>query len=150
MSAVVNTFFTLGPWAWFIAAVVLFSLEFLVPGIHFIWFGAAAAAVGALTFATDMPWGWQLITFAVVSLGVVYWMRQYARPDQVISDEPDLNARGQQYVGRTVIVEDAISGGRGKVRVGDTLWAAEGADAAVGATVKVSGTNGIVLVVVSV
>lgn len=150
MPTAMNTLLSLGPWSWFIVAVVLFGLEMVVPGLHFIWFGTAAAAVGALSLMTGMPWGWQLITFAVISVAVVYWMRQYTSPDRVTSDEPDLNARGQQYVGRTVTVEDAIISGRGKVRVGDTLWAAEGPDTAAGTAVRVNGANGIVLMVTPV
>ena len=57
--------------------------------------------------------------------------------------------RGAQYIGRIVIVEEAIRNGRGKVRVGDTIWAAEGEDAATGAKVEVTGVNGTVLVVVN-
>jgi membrane protein implicated in regulation of membrane protease activity len=64
-----------------------------------------------------------------------------------ISDLPDLNVRGQQYVGRAVVVEQAIENGRGKVRVGDTLWSAEGPDVPAGARVTVTGSKGTVLVV---
>ena len=60
---------------------------------------------------------------------------------------PYLINRGAQYIGRTVTVEDAIQNGRGKVRVGDTIWAAEGEDAIKGASVEVTGVNGTVLVV---
>ena len=63
------------------------------------------------------------------------------------SDEPDLNTRAAQYVGRVVTVEEAISDGRGKVRVGDTVWNAQGADAPQGARVKITGTNGTCLLV---
>jgi membrane protein implicated in regulation of membrane protease activity len=45
------------------------------------------------------------------------------------------------------VVEQAIENGRGKVRVGDTLWSAEGPDAPAGTRVTVTGTRGTVLVV---
>ena len=54
---------------------------------------------------------------------------------------------GAQYIGREVLVEEAISGGRGKVRVGDTVWPAQGSDAAKGARVKITGNSGTVLIV---
>jgi membrane protein implicated in regulation of membrane protease activity len=63
------------------------------------------------------------------------------------SDEPDLNARALQYVGRVVTVEQAIADGRGKVRVGDTVWNAQGTDAPQGARVRITGTNGTCLLV---
>ncbi|MGB8400429.1 NfeD family protein, partial [Bradyrhizobium sp.] len=85
--------------------------------------------------------------FALVSVLTVFGVRRYARPELSKSDEPALNVRGAQYIGRKVLVEEAIKNGRGKVRVGDTIWAAEGEDAARGAEVEVTGVNGTVLVV---
>ena len=48
---------------------------------------------------------------------------------------------------RSVVVEQAIENGRGKVRVGDTLWSAEGPNAPAGAWVTITGSKGTVLVV---
>jgi membrane protein implicated in regulation of membrane protease activity len=45
------------------------------------------------------------------------------------------------------VVEQAIENGRGRVRVGDTLWSAEGPDAPAGTRVTVTGSKGTVLVV---
>jgi membrane protein implicated in regulation of membrane protease activity len=138
---------SLGAWNWFIVAVVLFALETIVPGVHFIWFGLAAVIVGALGLAIDIPWEWQLITFAIISCITVFFARRFAAPDMTGSDEPDLNVRAAQYVGRVVTVEEPIAGGRGKVRVGDTVWSAQGSDAPQGTRVKVTGTRGTVLLV---
>lgn len=140
-------FWNLGVWNWFIVAVALFVLETIVPGVHFIWFGLAAAMVGALGLVVDIAWEWQLITFAIISCITVFLVRRYSTPDVAASDEPELNVRAAQYVGRVVMVEEAIAGGRGKVRVGDTVWNAQGSDAPQGARVKVTGTNGTVLLV---
>jgi membrane protein implicated in regulation of membrane protease activity len=140
-------FWNLGAWNWFIVAVALFALESVVPGVHFVWFGVAAVIVGALGLTTDLAWEWQLITFAIISCISVFLARRYASPEVTASDEPDLNARALQYVGRVVMVEEAIADGRGKVRVGDTVWNALGSDAPQGARVKITGTNGNCLLV---
>jgi membrane protein implicated in regulation of membrane protease activity len=58
-----------------------------------------------------------------------------------------LNVRGAYYIGRVVVVEDPIVNGRGRVRVGDTLWSAAGPDMAAGARAKVTRVDGTVLVV---
>jgi len=55
------------PGNWFIVAVALFVLETIVPGVHFIWFGLAAAIVGILGLVIDFAWEWQLINFAILS-----------------------------------------------------------------------------------
>jgi membrane protein implicated in regulation of membrane protease activity len=122
--------------------------------VHFLWFGISAVLVGIVAFlaaalglgeAFSLPW--QLVLFALVSVVAVFWVRRLSRHEQAVTDQPDLNVRGAQYIGRIVVVEDAISGGRGRVRVGDTLWPAQGSDTAKGARVKITGTNGTVFVV---
>jgi inner membrane protein len=147
MQSLYSLLYGFGPWNWFILAVVLLTLETVVPGVHFLWFGLAAMIVGLLGLATGVAWQWQLLAFALISVLSVFWVRKYVRPDVAVSDQPDLNVRGQQYVGRSLVVEQAIQNGRGKVRVGDTLWAAEGPDAPAGARVTVKATRGTVLVV---
>lgn len=138
---------SLGPWNWIILAVLLFVLELIVPGVHFLWFGLAAAIVGGIAFSTDLSWQWEVVLFALISMATVFLVRRFTQPGSTLSDAPSLNERSTQYVGRVVTVEDAIQGGRGKVRVGDTIWAAQGPDLPKGATAKVTGTNGTVLIV---
>ncbi|MEQ1670467.1 MAG: NfeD family protein [Hyphomicrobium sp.] len=136
-----------GPSLWFAAAVVLFVLETIVPGVHFLWFGVAAAMTGAVALAAPMAWQVQFIVFSVLSVITVFLMRRSGYGTNAKTDEPQLNVRGAQYIGRQVVVEEAIRNGRGKVRVGDTIWAAEGEDAHKGDKVEVTGVNGTVLVV---
>lgn len=145
MTQVYDFLFGLGPWNWLILAILLFCLETVIPGVHFLWFGVAAVAVGLVAFAIPMPWPWQLVLFALAAIATVFFVRRYARADVSSSDEPMLNERGQQYTGRVVTVEEPLLGGRGKVRVGDTLWQAEGPDAGAGERVRIVGSNGTVL-----
>jgi membrane protein implicated in regulation of membrane protease activity len=148
MNGIAGLITQFGPWLWFALAVSLFVLETLVPGIHFLWFGLAAGIVGVVALLAPITWQWQLILYALISVATVFWMRRYMVPEQSPTDEPVLNVRGAQYIGRRVEVVEAIRNGRGKVRVGDTQWAAEGEDAAKGDEVEVTGVNGTVLVVV--
>ncbi len=142
-----NFFYNLGPWNWFIAAVLLLALETIVPGVHFVWFGIAAGIVGGVALASGIAWQWQLILFALAAMATVFVVRRYANPASAKSDEPDLNVRGAQYIGRIFTVVEDIRQGRGKVRVGDTVWHAEGEDVAAGNRVKVVGVDGTALVV---
>jgi len=147
MSGSLSWLVSFGAWNWFILGLVLFTLEMGVPGVHFLWFGVAAFLTGGLALLTGITWPLQVVAFGVLAFAVVYAVRRFARPDMVASDLPDLNDRGQQYVGRAVVVEVPIENGRGKVRVGDTVWSAEGPDAPAGARVTVTGTRGTVLMV---
>ncbi len=138
---------SLGAWNWLILSVVLFILETAIPGVHFVWFGVAATIVGVLALSVDITWQWQLILFGALALSSVVFFRRYADPATSPSDQPDLNDRATYYVGRIVTIEEAIESGRGRARVGDSLWSVEGPDTPAGTQVKVVGTNGTVLVV---
>ncbi len=145
MTAIGEFLYSLGGWNWFILAAVLMLLETVVPGIHFMWFGIAAVALGAIVLAFPMPIAVQLIVFASLSLVAILLARRFWSASELVTDAPSLNERGQQYVGRTVTVVETFSNGRGKVQVGDTVWTAEGPDYVAGATAKVTGVNGTVL-----
>ena len=147
MQSLLALFYSLGAWNWLILAVVLLTLETVIPGVHFLWFGIAAAFIGVLAYSTNIDWQWQVLAFVLLSVLVLFWVRRFVRPDVAISDQPDLNVRGQQYVGRALVVEQAIQNGRGRVRVDDTLWQAKGPDVPAGARVTVTSTEGNVLVV---
>jgi inner membrane protein len=145
--SIYNFFANLGPWNWLILAVVLFGLETVVPGVHFLWFALSASVVGMIALASGIALPWQIVIFAVLAMVSVFLARLMARPDAAISDLPDLNSRAAQYVGRVVTVEEPIREGRGKVRIGDTLWQAEGNDAAIGTRVRIKSANGPVFLV---
>ncbi|MGE3918183.1 MAG: NfeD family protein [Hyphomicrobiaceae bacterium] len=151
MQSLIDLLLSLGPWNWFLLGLLLFVLETVIPGVQFIWFGAAASAVGLLMLAAGavapfaVPIGVQLVLFAALSAATIWWMRRYGNRASAPSDVPDLNARANQYVGRRVTVVEAFRDGRGRVRVGDTVWAAEGPDLAEGAHARVVGVNGTLL-----
>lgn len=140
----------LGAWAWLILAVVLVVLETVIPGIHFVWFGVAATIVGVVALSTDIDWQWQVLLFGLLSFAAALLLRRYAVPGNAPSDQPGLNQRGSYYIGRIVVVENAINNGRGRVRLGDTLWSAEGPDLAAGAKAKIVRLDGTVLIVEAV
>jgi inner membrane protein len=137
-------------WHWWIAAAILAAVETFVPGAVAIWFAAAAAVVGALLLVLPIPWQLQLVIFGALGVLAIYLWRRYHKEDAESSDQPALNQRGMQYVGQTFTLVEALRGGTGKIQVGDTVWLVNGADAPVGARVRVTGVNGAVLRVESV
>lgn len=138
----------LGRWIWFIIGAVLAIVELFAPGVLAIWLAIAATLVGGLLLVIDMPVAAQIALFAVLSVILVWASRQFLTRHPIESDHPTLNQRGVSYIGRVFVVEQDIRNGSGKIRVGDSLWLAEGDDAEAGARVKVTGVNGSALVVV--
>lgn len=138
----------LGHWIWFIIGAVLAIVELFAPGVLAIWLAIAATLVGGLLLVVDMPVAAQIALFAVLSVILVWASRQFLTRHPIESDHPTLNQRGVSYIGRVFVVEQDIRNGSGKIRVGDSLWLAEGDDAEAGERVKVTGVNGSALVVV--
>lgn len=132
----------LGDWLWWIVAIVLATLELMVPGVFFIWFAGAAALVGVIDFVFDLPLMWELAIFAVLSVLCAYFARRMVANDTTETDHPLLNERGATMVGRILVVEEEIEQGRGKVKVDDSIWAAEGPDAQAGQQVRVVAVTG--------
>ncbi|MGE0857431.1 MAG: NfeD family protein, partial [Hyphomicrobiaceae bacterium] len=73
-----------------------------------------------------------------------FWLHRAATR---FNEEPGLNERASRDLGRRVLVEEAIVGGRGRVRLGDTLWMAQGPDLPVGTCVRIVGRRNSVLMV---
>ena len=112
------------------------------------WAGIGLGLLGGWQLSKGDPSGWVMLVggSALLILDVLIDF-VWAHPTISRSDQPDLNRRAAQLVGRVLIVEEAIEGGRGKVRVGDTLWPVEGPDAPAGAEVRVTAAKTTVLLV---
>ncbi len=133
-------------WHWLIAAAFLILLEVFSPGVYFLWLGMAAAVVAVVFWLLpELSWQAQFLLFAVFSIASIALVRMVLVRRPIETDEPTLNRRGEQYVGRVLVLDKAIENGVGKVRVDDTLWRVEGADCPVNARVKVVGVDGAVL-----
>ena len=94
----------------------------------------------------DISWQAQFLVFSVLSVVSIIISRKYL-VNETPSDQPNLNRRAQQYVGRVFTLSEAIEQGVGKVRVDDTYWKVTGPTLPQGTEVRVSGTEGSVLVV---
>ena len=133
-------------WHWMILGLALAVVEVMAPGTFFLWLGIAAGLTGLLVLVIpDIAWQIQLIAFGVLSIAIVVAWRTYQRRHPTVSDDATLNRRGEQYVGRVFTLAEAIVNGRGTVKVGDSLWRADGPDLPVGARVKVTGVAGTIL-----
>ena len=119
----------------------LATLSLVLP---FVAIGVGAVALWRIFHHIDG--GYVLLPVAAglfaLDLTIDLWI---ANPRTSASDEPDLNRRGSQYVGRVVALESAIETGRGRIRLGDTVWTVAGPDLPKGTPVRVIGSDGAVL-----
>ena len=129
-------------WLWLLAAMLLGIAELIAPGVFLVWLAAAAALTGLATMLLGISLPFQLVLFTLFSISAVYGGRRWYLSNPVASSDPKLNDRGARLTGETLTVVTAIENGRGRVRVGDSVWACKGPDAPEGAAVRVLGADG--------
>ncbi len=134
-------------WHWLALALILGILDVMLgANFLFVWCGLAAGLVGVLLLLfPKLVWEYQLLIFGIgVLLSLVGW-RQLNNRAKKLSDQPELNRRSRQYIGRIFTLDVPIVNGRGKVRVDDTQWVVEGTDMEIGTKVRVVGVEGVIL-----
>ncbi len=135
-------------WHWWILAGVMLILELSAPVYFFLWLGIAASAVGFLVLVFPrQPIELQLILFGMLSIVAVIAWRKYRETNVSESDQPLLNQRGRQYLGRIFTLDHAIENGVGKVQVDDSTWRVKGPDLPAGTKVRVTDVDGVVFVI---
>ncbi|MBX9465913.1 MAG: NfeD family protein [Aquamicrobium sp.] len=132
----------LGPWNWMVLGAVLLTLEIVAPGAYLLWLGIAAILTGTLSLQLwdSAIWVWQVQVLVFLGLSiasVLVGRRFFSGGNQDDTDQPLLNQRERQLVGRTATLEEAITNGYGRVRLGDTLWRVAGPDLPAGTRVRV-------------
>ena len=130
-------------WYWLIAAVVMVIIEMIIPAAYFLWMGVSAFVVGLLLYAIPaLPLLIQVIIFGVLSVVSLLLYKRYQKTNPAEKDEPSLNRRGEQYIGRMFTLEEPIVNGVGKIRVDDSSWKVMGPDMPVGSKVRVMSVDG--------
>ena len=136
-------------WHWWALGFTLLVIEMVAPGFFFLFLGAAAGVVGVVLLAVpEMGWQWQLVLYSILSVVSITGWRIWVKRNPAETDEPTLNQRGAQYIGRVFIIEEDMPLGRGKIRVDDTTWRAvceDGDKLASGSRVKVVDIDGTTL-----
>ena len=130
--------------AWGAAALLLFAAEALAPGAFMLWLGLAAVVVfiGVLV-VPGLSLLVQVAAFVVLSFVSIQVYRTWFRGTERASDQPMLNRRAAQLVGRVVPLESGIVNGRGRVQIADALWDVSGPDLPAGAPVRIASVEGM-------
>ncbi|AJC44528.1 MULTISPECIES: NfeD family protein [Xanthomonas] len=137
--------------AWGALTLLLFAAESLAPGAFMLWMGFAAAAVFlAVLVFPDISLLLQVGAFVVLSFVSIQVYRTWFRNRGRTSDQPLLNRRAEQLIGRMVTLDQPIHGGRGRAKVDDAFWVVGGPDLPAGSTVRIVGVDGMTLLVQAV
>ncbi|HUQ14137.1 MAG TPA: NfeD family protein [Novosphingobium sp.] len=134
-------------WGWLALGLVLATAEMLMPGYFLIWLAAAALLTGLLASVAEITLPVQVAVFAGLSIVAVLIGKRWLRANPITSPDPLMNDRGARLIGEITMVSEALAGGQGRVRHGDSVWLARGPDAEPGTRMRVTGHDGSVLVV---
>jgi membrane protein implicated in regulation of membrane protease activity len=135
-------------WGWAILALMVGVAELQLPGSYLIWIALGAGLTSALCAAYPASLEWQLATFAVAAAAsCVAGYFVYRRGGHRRSDPMPLNDRALSMIGARGVVCAGIVNGEGKVRLGDSIWLAEGPALDEGTPVIVRSVRGTRVVV---
>ena len=132
-------------WGWLVFAALLGVAEVMIPGVFLIWVALAAAVTGLIALLLPVSVPVQLLIFALLCLLSVWGGRRWYAANPVDSQDPLLNDRTARLIGEVVLVVEPIEAGRGRVKVGDSVWSCRGPDAPAGSRVRVTGADASVL-----
>ncbi len=127
-----------GPFAWLLA-----SISIILPIV-----GLILCLIGGARIMQGLEQGWLMLAMGATAIALdIVIDFVWAHPGVSESDEPELNRRGAQLAGRLALVAEPIANGTGRIRVGDTMWTAEGPDCPSGTTVRIVSTRANMLIV---
>lgn len=132
-------------WYWWVLAFAFLILEMLTPGFFFMWLAVSGLITGLIVWLLPtISLNIQVFIFSVFSVLAVTAWRLYGKKYPTVSDQPLLNKRGAQYIGRIFSLHEPIIDGQGKIKVDDSIWKVHGEDCGIQTKVKVTGIRGTV------
>ncbi len=132
---------------WFIVGLVMALLEFVIPGLIVVFFGAGAWITAILVWIFPGMAVWvQLMSFTVLSIAALILLRRQLKK-RFFSDQEGAESEGvDDYIGRKAVVEKAIANGEGKILYRGVSWEAYAdEDIPEGASVVITGKDSIKL-----
>lgn len=142
-----NLLLNIAYWHWIGFAAITFIIEVITGTGFLLWIGISATVVGLLLFVFPfISIGIQLIIFAVLAiLSAIFW-RLYLNFHPIKSDEPRLNRRAEQYIGRVFTLKTPIVNGLGTIHVDDSMWRVRcSKDLPAGTKIHITDTDGVIL-----
>ena len=127
-------------WLWIVGGLVLAGCELIAPGVFLIWLGLAAIGTGLVVTLLAVSWQVQVMLFAALAVLAVLLGRRMSG-----GVGPDLNRRGHDLVGRSFVLDEPVTGGVGRLRLGDTTWRLAGPDLPAGSAVRIVALDGSTL-----
>ena len=140
-------------WHWISIAGLLLIFELLIGAEFLLWLAfPAVASAGVAYVAPNLDWRIQVVLYILFELAsLMVWKKYYRSKKLEATDQPHLNQRQQQFIGRTFTLVETLNNDEGKIGVDDSQWrvriVGDVAAAKKGSKVKVVDVDGMVLLV---
>src|SRR5690349_14667170 len=110
MNSLIEFFNAFNQWYWFSLAAILVILEMILGTSFFLlWLGVSAASVGiVLILQPSLTWEFQFLIFAAIAFACIAYWHFHLKHQKNTSDQPNLNRRNEQFVGRTITLKEPI------------------------------------------
>jgi membrane protein implicated in regulation of membrane protease activity len=129
-------------WSWAILAALLGLAEMHAPGGYLIWIALGAALTAGVDAVYHLSITAQVVIMMLAScVSCVAGYFVYRHADRRQPDTATLNQRDALLVGERGVVCSDIVHGEGKVRLGDTVWLAEGPNLPTGTAIIVKSVH---------
>lgn len=131
------------PWClWLILGGLLLAAEMIGTNGYLLWSGIAAVVTSIISAIFPASWELQLLSFALLTMLAAYsWYRWLKR--RTATQPFALNQRGQQLIGRRLLLDEALVNGFGHTRVGDGSWRVQAnEDLPAGCEIIITGIEG--------
>jgi len=136
-------------WLWWILALgVILADSFITGDIFLTWFSPPAFILGAVVyFFHGIGITSQILLFSVLSIISAVVIEMQLKRTMPTGNQPQLNDRLGDLVGRFSVLRKPIQNGYGEARFGDCNWQIKGQDCPAGSLIKVIGVEGLWLMV---
>lgn len=130
---------------WLSLGMFLLVLEVISSTLFFLWFSGAMFVTALVTWLlAPSPTVQGIVFSAATVLALLGWQRY--RPLQKLEERgaaSGLNNRLAGFVGRELVLAEAVTNGRGRIQLDDTWWNAVGDDMPAGTRVRIAGVDGM-------
>ncbi|MDL0603649.1 NfeD family protein [Yersinia pestis] len=133
---------------WLCTGGVFLAVEVLGANGYLLWSAVAAIITGFLVWIFPVGWQWQGVLFSSITIIVLFLWDKWFRLSKNENDEPFLNKRSRQFIGRRFVLESTLVNCSGRVRVNDSMWPVRAStNIESGIEVEVFAVDGITLLI---
>ena len=143
MDAMFNFCMNMVAWQWMSLGVAFLAFELMFPGIFMLWFGISGLLTSGLVYLLGFSGAPAIVIFLVLGLVVSFFGYKFQNKEPKFL----VNNMKKAMINKTITLQEPITNGQARVKIGDGHWTVTGPDLPTGSKVKVVEVSGNSLVV---